>query len=123
MNSASNCSALLTFEVEVLKYNCMYRVQHCEFGNGGSNLLCKFVIQTACVTPEIPHRVRPLFTLLTFDSVQHMIQMVFVTRKIDELSLEDTRVYPICFGSSQAETFPVEVRVQRVNDIGCQAAV
>ena len=29
----------------------------------------------------------------------------------------------ICFGSSQAETFPVEVRVQRVNDIGCQAAV
>ena len=28
-----------------------------------------------------------------------------------------TRVYPICFGSSQAETFPVEVRVQRVNDI------
>ena len=34
-----------------------------------------------------------------------------------------TRVYPICFGSSQAETFPVEVRVQRVNDIGCQAAV
>ena len=27
------------------------------------------------------------------------------------------------FGFSQAETFPIEVRVQRVNDIGCQAAV
>ena len=76
----------------MLKDNYISRIKHCEFSNGGGNFFRYIIIQGFGVTPHSSSALRTMFSLLTLNTVEHMIQMVFFTCKIDKFSCNDSSI-------------------------------
>ena len=76
----------------MFKNNHIYRIKHSKFSNRSSNLFRYIVIQGFGVTPHSCGAVGTVLPLLTLDTVKHMIQMVFFTRKIDKFSCKDSSI-------------------------------
>ena len=83
---------LSTLEIKVFENDNTSGMEHSKISDCGSNLDRKFVIQPAGIKPQCMGAGITMFSLPTLNSVQYMIQMVFITRKVDKLSLEDSSI-------------------------------
>lgn len=81
-----------TLEIKVFENDNTNGMEHSKIGDCGSNLDRKFVIQPAGIKPQCMCAGITIFSLPTLNSVQYMIQMVFITRKVDKLSLKDSSI-------------------------------
>ena len=83
---------LFPLEIEVLKNNTIYRMEHCEIHDGRANLLCQFIIKMLCISPERLNVFGTMFPLVSLDSVEYMVQMVFFTGEIDKFPCQDSSI-------------------------------
>ena len=83
---------LSTLEIKVFENDNTSGMEHSKISDCGSNLDRKFVIQPAGIKPQCMGAGITMFSLPTLNSVQYVIQMVFITRKVDKLSLEDSSI-------------------------------
>ena len=75
------------------------------------NLDCQFVIQSPGILPEAADTAGTILSLLTLDSVQYMIQMVFFSSEVDKLTLEDSSIR----SHDAAHSIRVDTKVHRTD--------
>ena len=83
---------LLTLEVQVLENNYISRIENRKFYNGRGNLFGQLIIDAFGICPKIMCLARTVQSLKLLNAIEHMIQMVFVTCKIDKLSCKDSSI-------------------------------
>ena len=102
-----------SLEVKVFKHDRIDRMKNSKISNCCCNLDCQFVIQSPGVLPEAANTAGTIFSLLTLNSVQYMIQMVFFSSEVDKLSLEDSS---IC-SHDAAHSIRVNAKVYRTDTL------
>ena len=105
---------LLALEIQVLENNHISRIENRKIYNGSGNLFGQLIIDAFGIRPKIMCLARTVQSLKLLNAIEHMIQMVFVTCKIDKLSCKDSS---IC--GHDSPHFLYSLRKRRVKESGC----